>query len=552
MPIDTAIAPPSQQSMPPQDAAVSAAPAVTAPAPAVRQETTPAQDFDNAQDAPSMLAVATKHIGTPVAVAAIKAADLFLQGEKTFNNMVAPVEKAGGLATPEGRVAAAKQASYFKQEDPRFFDAFIYYLSGDKGMAKKMITGGKTETVTVPDINGEQIFVTKNALGKVVDAEDVLGNKLSKEEFQNRYVGRQTYENLLSYKGQELIQKDNIEKLQKSKAVNNAWNAATPDLNSKYSSIFDDAEALRGKEMQSAEFAEALRFSDFALGNIDAVSKGRNVLSQAQINNAKKNGEQLTKEEMAQVKGSSLLGKLGELIWTTKGIENKSTGKTLSFDELMNDQTTHDVKNEINKNYKQTQQNLFESDKFSRLDKQDQDRLRRIVNNSYSVAIKQAELQEKHGTPAFMILPTSFEMKDSYTAAQVKSLQGIFNAKAMELYNNYQEKFIARSRGIAPDPGEIEAGFVQTPEYKRLLSEAKKASNDLIERPSARIDVSYPESETRPAANVPKAPPKPPARANTNTVTGRPLGGAGGAAVGNNSGGRQPSLDSLYRAAGGQ
>ena len=406
-------------------------------------------------------------------------------------------------------------------------------------MAKKMITGGKTETVTVPDINGEQIFVTKNALGKVVDAEDVLGNKLSKEEFQNRYVGRQTYENLLSYKGQEQMQKDNIEKLQKSKAVNNAWTSATPDLNSKYSAIFDDANALHGKEMQAPEFAEALRWSEFALGNNDAVSKGKNLLNQAQVNNAKKNGEQLTKEEMGQVKGSSLLGKLGELVWTTKGIENKSTGKSMSFDELINDQTTHDTRNEITKNYKQTQQNLFESDKFSRLDKEDQDRLRRIVNNSYAVAIKQTELQEKYGTPTFMVLPTSFEMKDSYTAAQVKALQGIFNAKAMELYDDYQKKFLARSRGIAPDPSEIEAGFVQTPEYKRLLAEAKNASNDLINRPSPRIDVRFPEPETRPAANVAKAPPK------VNAVTGKPLGRAGSEAAGNNPAARRPSLSSF-------
>lgn len=499
-------------------------------------ETTPAQDYDMANDAPSMLKVATKHIGTPVAVAAVKAADLFMKGDKVFQDMVSPVEKAGGIGTPSGNIAAAKQASYFKQEDPQKFNAFIHWLSGDSDMARKLITGGETTTKTLPDVNGEQIFVTYNALGKIVDAEDVVGNKLTKEDFQKRYVGRQSFENLLTYKGQEQMQKDNIEKFQKSKEVKNAWSAAAPELGQKYSEIFDDAAALRGKEMHSEEFAKALEFSDSAISKSDSLSKGKNDLSQAQVNNAKRNGQEVTKEEMAKY-GLPSFGKVGELFWSTKGVENKTTGKTMSFDELMNKQTTEDRRNQLDQQYKQTQENLFESDKFKRLDANEQDRLRRIVNNSYAVASKQLELQAK-GVPDFMILPSSFQMKDSYAAAQVKSLQGIFNAKAMELYSQYQDKFIARSRGIAPDPSEIEAGFVQTPEYKRLLSEAKKASNDIINQPSPRIDVSFP-SET---SAKPKGPRKPP---EVNTVTGKKLGEAGAKAVSNAD--KRPALSSYEK-----
>lgn len=451
-------------------------------------EPTPSQQFDEAVNTRSpqkAMEVAARNIGTPVAVAAVKAADLMLKGEQAFKEMVGPIEQAGGVQTQEGRLAVAKQAEkYFKQEEPRMRDAFVYWLSGNNDMAQAMITGGTVTKSIVTDNNGELIKVAKNQLGDIVDVEDALGRKLSREEYSKRYVGRQKYEDTLSFKGQAQQQEENIKSLKASQEVNNAYGSIAPELESKYGQIYDDLGYIRSlnKGLGAKEYADVLKFASNSLGTADSVSKGSSTLDQANQNRSANAGKSLTSEQ------TSALG-LGKdntagWKWTNKGIETQDGKQSISFDELKQKQSTENKNNELTQNFQQTRRNLIESKKFAQLDKEDQNRLLNVLENSYQVSQKQLELRNKYGSPTFMVMPSSVDIEDQYGLGQAKAVQGIFNAKALQLYSAYEKKMLARSGGIAPDPKELERGFTNTPEYKALINEAKKASDKVMAEPS--------------------------------------------------------------------
>lgn len=465
----------------------------------------PSSRFDealNTNDPRQMMGVAVEHMDTPVGAAAIKATELMVRGKQDFDKMVGPIEQAGGIATPEGRVKAAEAAqTYFKQDEPRWGQALMHYLAGNKEMGQALITGGSTATSIVPDINGSLIQVTKNQLGKIVDAKEIgTSRPLSEQEYQQRAVGRQSYENLLSFKSQEQQQKENIEAFKKSQKVNNAYISASPQFESKYGQLYDDLDFIKSKDLKSKEFADILRFASNSLGSADSSSKGLTALDQAQKNSATSAGKTLTKDQTA-----SLGLPAGMWKWTNRGIESEDGKKSFSFDELKQNTSTENKSSELTRNFQQTQQNLMASEKFQKLNSNEQKRLLNALNVSLELGQKQLELARDHGTPTFMVLPTSFDIEDKYTMGQIKAVQGVFNAKAMQLYSDYERKAMAQSGGVTPNPKELEAGFTRTPQYRQLLDAARQKTNELLNEGNAQIDVKYPGTEE---PKAPKAPPK--------------------------------------------
>lgn len=474
---------------------------------------TPEKEFDDAVNTNSpkqMLNVAANNINNPVGVAAVKAADIMFRGEQQFNAMVAPIEKSGGMQTPEGRIVVAETAKkYFEQEDSNLKSALIHYLTGNYDMARAMVTGGTTATSVVPDIDGKLIQVTKNQLGKIVDAEEIGGRKLTQQEYQQRAVGRQTYENLLSFKSQEEQQKENIKSLKESQRINNAYAASAADFESKYTQIYDDINYLRtnGKGLSAKEYADVLKFASNSLGTAASVSKGESILGQAQKNVSANIGKNLTKEEAAAfgVDKSGVNWK-----YSNKGITSEDGKLSKSFDELKQQTNTQNRNDELTRNFQQTRRNLIESKKFGQLDAYDQNRLLNLLENSYQVSQKQLQLRNDHGVPTFMVLPSSIDVEDQYSVGQAKAIQGIFNAKALQLYADYERKALAQSGGIAPNPKELEAGFTRTPQYKALLDEARLGTKRVMEEPNASLGVEIKKEGPKapPEGGRAKAPPK--------------------------------------------
>ena len=494
--------------------------AVTPTVTPVTAQVTPSQQFNdavNSRDPKQAMAVAAQHVGTPVGAAAVKAADLMLKGEKEFAAMTAPVDNAGGINTPAGRIAAAQQAQkYFQQEEPRFRDAFVYWLTGDKNMARAMITGGAVTKSIVTDNNGELIKVAKNQLGDIVDAEDIRGNKLTQEEYAKRYVGRQKYEDTLNFKSQAQQQEFNIASLKKQQEQTKAWAAAAPQLEEKYGQIYDDLGYLRSmkKGLGAQEFADILKFASSSLGKTAAQSKGQTTFDQINQNRGANVGKTLTSEQVNNLN----LGKDNTAGWrfTNKGIETADGKQSISFDELKQKTSTQNSSNELTENYQQVRKDLIASTKFKQLDEADQTRLLQVLENSYQVSQGQLSLAGKYGMPNFVVLPSAVDIEDQYGLGQAKAIQGLFSAKVLRLYGDYERKILANSGGIAPDPNEIARGFANTPEYKRMLREARQASEDVLAPPNVPAPAAQPAAAAPPAvaapATAPAAAPVAPAR----------------------------------------
>ena len=476
--------------------------------PMAKPEPTASEQFDAAvatKDPKSTLAVAQRHAGTDVGFAALKASDVMLKGQREFKDMTAPIEKAGGLGTPEGNIAAAKQGQkYFQQDEPRFRDAFVHWLTGNNAMAQAMLTGGSVTKSIVTDINGKLIKVSKNQLGDIVDVEDSLGNKLTQEEYDKRYVGRQKYEDTLGYLNQKQQQEENIKKLKVSQEVNNANASFQAQAGSKYGEIFDNIGILRknGVDFSSKEYADLLKFSSNSLGTADSLSKGKTTLDQAQKDINVKKGQSLTKDEIAALGIGGKDAVLGWK-WTERGVTTEDGSKSKTFGELKQDQTSENRNNELTRNYQQTKNDLFASEKFKKLNKEDQNRMLSVLENSYQLSKKEAEISSTIGTPTFLVLPSSITIEDQGAAAQIKSIQGMFNSKAMQLYGEYEKKMMRESGGIVPNPKELEAGFTRTEEYKKLLETAKQLSDNVLKEPKANRQTEA--TRTTEGAAPPKA-----------------------------------------------
>ena len=468
------------------------------------------QQFDvvvDSQDPRQMLAFASENVGSPIGDAAVKAAEIVQRGHNDFRKMVAPIEEAGGVGTPAGNMAASKVAqTYFKQDDPKWGQALMHYLTGNEKMGQAMITGGNISTDIVPDINGSMIAVTKNELGKIVQAKEIGGGILSEQEYQQRAVGRQRYEDLLTFQNQKKQQEFNIEELKKSEKVNNAYAAAYPELGSKYGQLYDSLEAIKSKDLSTKEFADVLKFASQSLGASSQVSKGTTLLDQAQKNSSVMAGKSVSKEQAA-----ALGLPAGVWKWTNKGIESEDGKTSKSFDELKQSTSTENRSSEMKNNYEQTQRNLVQSEKFKRLNSAEQKQLLNALEVAYQVGSKQMELSSTVGTPSFLVQPSSFDIADKYTLGQVKAVQGMFNAKAMDMYQQYAKETMQKSGGLVPNPKALEAGFVRTPQYKALMDAAKQETNRLLQEKTVSVDVSFPQGEAVPAPakkSEAKAPPK--------------------------------------------
>lgn len=488
-------------------ALVNAAP-VSNVAPVVVDKT-PSQEYDDAVDSRSpqkAMQVAASNVGTPVAFAAVKAADLMLKGEQAFKDMSDPIDKAGGLGTPKGNIAASEKAKeYFTQEDPNIRNAFVYLLTGNKAMAQAMLTGGTVTKSIVPDIDGKLIKVAKNQLGDIVDVEDSLGNKLTREEYDKRAVGRQRYEDTLSFKNQSEQQTANIAALKESQTVNNAFAAAAPEMESKYGQIYDDLASIRqlNNGLGAKEYANVLKYASSSLGTADSLSKGTVAFDQFTKNLEANVGKEVSKKDIMA------LGLDAGATWkyTKEGVVNEKSGRSISTSELKNKQSSENKNNELTSNFQQIRKDLIASKKFGQLETEDQNRLLRVLENSQQLGQKQLELRAAHkAAPSFLISPSSIEIEDQYGLGQAKAIQGIFNAKALQLYSQYEKKALAQSGGIAPDPKALEAGFARTKEYKELIAEAKKRSDLVMGEPVRDAGAPVDFSKSEPSG--PKAPPK--------------------------------------------
>lgn len=469
--------------------------------------TTPGQQFDVALesgDPKQMINVAQQNPNTPVAVAAVKVADLFHSGNQTVSAMMQPIKDVGGVETPEGRVAAANEAKkYFGQEKPQLWNAFIYALTGNDKMAQAAITGGDVLYKTVTDNNGKLVQVGINQLGKIIDAEDVnTGKKISRQEYDSRAIGRQTYENTLDYLTQKEQAVNNTNewqsKIKRDSIAEQTYRGVIAPLAKR---TFDDLEYVKNLDISPEEKSKVFKFVNNSYSAASRSSETESYLKQKQAEANANAGKDVTEKERIKAGLPA-----GVYEWSKDGIINKTSKESFSFGKLLQDQNSNSKSNEIESNHSQDRASLDKYLRTSKLDKTQQDRVLRIFDAGKEIGQSLIKLQADGNAPKFLFTPNTTDAEDPFSIIQGKTVQLLTNAQLLRLnaeYSNSARDAAARKGGLPPNPFDIESGFTRSKDFKSVIDEGMAMTNDLINRHVQTRN----EKQLAPATNKPIAPP---------------------------------------------
>ena len=451
-----------------------------------QQPTTPSQQFDTALDSgdpKQMINVAQQNPNTPVAVAAVKMADLFHFGNTTVSSMMQPIKDVGGLDTPEGRVVAADQAKkYFSQEKPQIWNAFIYALTGNDKMAQAAITGGDILYKTVTDKNGQLVQVGINQLGKIIDAEDVnTGKKISRQEYEGRSIGRQTYENTLDYLTQKEQAVNNTNewqaKIKRDSVAEQTYRGVILPLAKR---TFDDLEFVKNLDIDPKEKSKVFKFVNNSYSSSSRSGEEQSFLNQKQANAEANAGRDLTETE--RIKAGLPAGLYQ---WSKDGVTNKTSKESFSFGKLLQNTNSNSKSSEIENNHTQDRASLDKYLRTSNLDKVQQDRVLRIFDAGKEIGQSLLKLNADGNAPKFLFNPNTTDSEDPFSIIQGKTVQLLTNGQLLRLnaeYSNAARDAAIKKGGLPPNPFDIEAGFTRSKDFKSVIEEGMAMTNDVINR----------------------------------------------------------------------
>ena len=458
------------------------------------------KDGIDARDPIALVEVAKNTYGTPSSTAALRAADLIYKTSKEFDNFISPIEKAGGIATPEGRLAVTNTWKTVK-DNPQWGDALMLAVMGDKDAARRMVTGGQVKKVITYDNQGRPLEEYVNELGeqsKVVELG--TGREVTKEEYAIRGGGQTEREKTIGFITKKENQALNIAAYKKNEATTNAWAASAPERvrlererQELFSKMQDIPDEVRNK---------VLEFSTNTYGKSQANSASLDTLKSLTDTKGIKVGE---------IVGKNLSAALGPGTWKFEGGVKftNDKGESKSLTDLDQKQVGRNSRTEVDQQHTQTQEDFAKSELYKRLKPEQKLKVDRAIDITYNLEKLNSDLIAEHGgKPSFLVNPSAFTVKDQFARGEIQSIQGEFNAVASELYVKYRSQMIKNyTVDDSPAPNELEANFVKTPEYLRLQKEYSDKTKDVLKRGPATMPNEPKTTEKTREENKPIAPP---------------------------------------------
>lgn len=472
------------------------------------------------RDVQGLTQIAKDTIGTPASEVALRLAQTIEKGAADFNKLVAPIEKAGGVGTPEGRVQVANTFQTVA-DNPQWGTALLKYVMGDKMGAVKQVTGGDITKKISYDNSGNQIEETHNALGEALSYFDPkLGRNISKEEYADRVGGISSWENTLKGKTEALTRADSTRLFVKEEEQANNWyqllQGQKPLLQENYNTLQKFKTDLDpklynqivGSVSQSMGQANSKSASKSALSQLtDALARGESVKVDDRIASALRLNPKLIGTSL-EVKGDQLV--------------SKDNSFKVDASKLKSLQETDTIGSETSKNAAQTMASISEAERLGKLNPVAAQQLRRVIENSQQMGRELVDATDKFGKPSFISLPTSASFVDKQAQTLAQTLTGLQNADQMENYIKYRRNAVEghTRTNTVPLPGQIGTNYTLQPLSKEIrkfyADEIGKVMNqEFIARKSfnPQIDVSYSQPEAAPVAqparqSAPVAPPK--------------------------------------------
>ena len=461
-----------------------------------------------ARDPVAMMDIARKTLGSPISQAAVEAASTMERNGQQYDSIVKPIQDAGGINTPEGRLKAADTWKTVK-DNPQWGTYLVETLLGNPN-ARLAATGGTITTKYTFDDAGKMFRVDANELGEIVRAFDIEGNRdVGRQEFSQRKAGQSSLENTLYRKSQLINNEIYAKRFAENQVAEGEWGAAADQLHSLYDQKKSMLSQLHGTELNDKEREELYKFTTRQIGSSSSISSGFNALDQFSQNK----GVGMTEDQ--KKKAGAAASMLGLGINAQGEIINGKNEK-VSKDALKNLQESFNKNNGFEQNYNQTREDALRSAAYQKLGLKEKQIFDSILEIDRNIERKTAELSSKYGTPSFLVTPSAMAVGDQYARGQVQAEMGKFNSAAIQAYNDWKADKIAEYQraGQTPTPGELQQAFMKTDLYKNLKNQYMEESANIRRQPIAMGPVA---TETAPegvkptqAPVVGKAPPPKP------------------------------------------
>lgn len=446
------------------------------------------------RDPMAMMQVAQASFGTPVADIAIDAAKNIYKSNQVFDGLVKPIEEAGGINTPEGRVKIADTWKTVK-DHPKWGSAFMEHLLGNPN-ARLQVTGGTVKPVVRYDDKGRMLQQYENELGEIEKVVVVETQQtLSPAEYAKVGGGRTSLENTLARKAQLENQKQNLDEFNKNQKATGAWAAAAPELNSLYEQKQNMLKQLAGSGLNNKQLEELSSFTTRQVGSSQSMSKGFSDLDQF-VRSRGTNVEESVKKS-AQAAASRLGLRIG-----VDGSVTNSKGEKVDSNSLNQLQKSFSENNSSEQNFAQTQEQLAKNMVYKNLNLKEKQIFDSILEVDRRIEGKVGKLTADYSQPSFLVAPAAMGVADQFARAEVQAIQGRFNSAAVQEYEAWKSQQLKNyPADQVPSPNELERAFTKTQRYIDLKDKFMQESMDTRKR----VIEASPEGN-EPSAIAPKQP----------------------------------------------
>lgn len=446
------------------------------------------------RDPMAMMQVAQASFGTPVADIAIDAAKNIHKSNQVFDSLVKPIEEAGGINTPEGRLKMADTWKTVK-DNPKWGTALVEHLLGNPD-ARLQVTGGTVKTKITYADNGDQLEEHVNELGqreKVINV--TTQRELSPQEYSKIGGGRTSLENTLARKAQLENQKQNLDEFNKNQKATGAWAAAAPELNTLYEQKQNMLKQLAGSGLNNKQLEELSSFTTRQIGSSQSMSKGFSDLDQF----VRSRGTNV--EESVKKGAQAAASRLG-LRLNADGSVTNSKGEKVDSNSLNQLQKSFSENNSSEQNFAQTQEQLAKNMVYKNLGLKEKQIFDSILEIDRRIEGKTGKLSSEYGQPSFLIAPAAMGVADQFARAEVQAIQGRFNSAAVQEYEAWKAQQLKNyPADQVPSPNELERAFTKTQRYIDLKDKFMQESMDTRKR----VIEAFPEGN-EPSAAAPKQP----------------------------------------------
>lgn len=517
--------PQAPMGVPPQ-----AVPTQTQPQPEIIQ-TSPnpnavADDAIDRRDVNALKQIGKDNFGTPASDLAMRMITTIKDSQKRFDDLVNPIDKAGGVGTADGRV---KIAQTFKTvaDEPQWGTALLKYVMGDKDGAVKQVTGGDIKTMITYDNAGNQIEEKVNALGEPVSYTDrKTGQSMTKDEYAQRVGGISQWANTLRGKTETETRAESTKVFVKEQQQANNWFQITQSHKPLLQENYDTLNKYK-TDLPKDVYNKIIGAVSQSMGQASSRSNSKSGLNQ--LNDAFTNGESVKVDNKiaTALNSPKLLG----MTLRVQGDRMVSEDNSLSLTkgQLKQLQESDTVGSEATKNAASTMASISEAERLGQINSVVGAKLRRVIENSQQMGRELVDANEKYGKPSFISLPTSANFVDKQAQTIAQTLQAMQNADQLSEFIKFNNNAVEghKQTNTVPLPGEIGTAFTRQPLSKDMrkfyadeISKAMDGEYRARSQSNPSIEVKFPNAEQPAAAKKAVAPPAKPTLAELKKLAG--------------------------------